>query len=41
MLEKEESGRPRSGAMEMPASERPDAEGGATEHGHGAMVIFV
>jgi hypothetical protein len=41
MMEREKSGRPRSGTMEMLASERPDVGGGVTEHGHGAVVIFV
>jgi hypothetical protein len=39
-MEREEGGRPRSGMVDMLASERPDAGGGETEHGHGAAVIF-
>jgi hypothetical protein len=29
------------GELEMPASERPNTEGGVTEHGHNAAVISV
>jgi hypothetical protein len=39
-MEREEGGRPRSGAVEMSAVERPDARDGATGHGHGVAVIF-
>jgi hypothetical protein len=38
-VEKEEGGRSSLGAVEMPAGERPDARGDATEHGHGVAVI--
>jgi hypothetical protein len=39
-MEREEGERLRSGATEVPAGERSDTIGGATEHGHGDTVIF-
>jgi hypothetical protein len=38
-MEREEGGQPRSGTVEMPAGERPNVGGSATEHGHGTAMI--
>jgi hypothetical protein len=39
-MEREEDGWPHLGVVEMPATERPDAEGGTTKHcGYGVAVI--